>query len=85
MEAEIKRRIHKIYPDATIDIAGEACNFEVFVVSELFKDMKTLQRQKSILALFKNDLESGAMHALTIKAKTPEEQRSAGGLVQINL
>lgn len=78
-------RIHTLYPDAVIDVAGEDCSFEVYVVTEAFAGLGTLQRQKPILALFREEITSGALHALTIKAKTPAEQQGGGGLVQIEL
>ncbi|NEX21123.1 BolA/IbaG family iron-sulfur metabolism protein [Thiorhodococcus mannitoliphagus] len=68
------KRIRAEHPEATIDIAGEDCNFEVHIVSENFAGQSLLQRQKGILALFKDELGSGALHALTIKAKTPQEK-----------
>jgi len=84
-EEDIVERIRTLYPDAVIDVAGEDCNFELYVVSAAFAGQNTLQRQKPILALFKDDITNGAMHALSIKAKTPDEQAGQGGLVQISL
>jgi|GEM_PF-353959 len=84
-EAEIVDRISKLYPDAIVDVAGEDCSFEVYIISEALQGMNTLQRQKSVLALFKNEITSGKLHALSVKAKTPEEQSAASGLVQIQL
>ena len=84
-ENEIIERIAELYPDAVIDIAGADCNFEVFVISERFADMGLLQRQKSILALFRDEITSGKLHALSVRAKTPQEQSAGSGLVQIKL
>lgn len=84
-EEDIVARVRTLYPDAVIDVAGEDCNFELYVVSEAFAGQNTLQRQKPILALFKDDITNGAMHALSIKAKTPDEQAGQGGLVQLSL
>jgi len=84
-EEEIVQRVRALYPDAVIDVAGEDCSFELYVVSEAFAGQDTLQRQKPILALFKDDIRSGALHALSVKAKTPDEQAGQGGLVQIKL
>ena len=84
-EAEIIRRIKELYPDAIIDIAGADCSFEVYVISDSFTSIGTLQRQKSILGLFKDEITSGKLHALSVKAKTHEEQASNAGLVQIQL
>lgn len=84
-EAEIIDRIGETYPGAIIDVAGADCNFEVYVISDSFDGMSTLQRQKSLLALFKDEITSGKLHALSVKAKTPAEQSSNAGLVQIQL
>lgn len=84
-EDQIISRITDLYPGAAIDVAGEDCSFEVFVVSDQFNDMNTLQRQKSILALFKNEITSGKLHALSVKAKTEQELSANAGLVQIKL
>ena len=82
-EEDIIERVRNLYPDAVIDAAGEDCSFELYVVSEAFEGQNTLQRQKPILALFRDDIRSGKLHALSIKAKTPQEQNSTGGLIQI--
>ncbi|MCB1774921.1 MAG: BolA/IbaG family iron-sulfur metabolism protein [Gammaproteobacteria bacterium] len=82
-EQAIIERIRTLHPDAVIDVAGEDCSFEVYVVSESFAGQGTLQRQKPILALFRDEIRSGALHALTVRAKTPAEQQGNSGLVQI--
>lgn len=83
-ESEIINRIQGLYPEAVVDINGQDCNFEVYVVSALLAGKNTLQRQRSILDLFKEELKTGKLHALSIKARTPEEQAGNGGLVQIS-
>jgi acid stress-induced BolA-like protein IbaG/YrbA len=84
-EDEIIKRIQSLYPEATIDVAGEDCSFEVYIISDEFKDMNTLQRQKPILALFKDELATGKLHALGVKAKTQAELASNAGLVNIQM
>ena len=71
---DIVDRVREAHPEAVIGIAGADCNFEIQIVSEDFADQGLLQRQKGILGLFKDELKSGALHALTIKAKTPQEK-----------
>jgi len=53
------------------------------VISDAFEGLNTLKRQQPILALFKDELASGALHALSVKARTPREQSGSAGLVQI--
>ena len=72
-----------LYPEAVIDINGKDYSFEIYVISELFDGKSSLQRQQSLLAVFKDELKSGKLHALSIKARTPAEQVTNTGLVQI--
>lgn len=74
-EQDLIARIKGIYPDAEISVAGENCSFEVHVTSPAFAEMKSLQRQRSIMTLFNDEITSGELHALSVKAKTPEELR----------
>lgn len=84
-EEEIVARVGALYPDAVIDVAGADCNFELYVISDALEGMGLLQRQQSILALFKDELASGKLHALSIKAKTQKEQAGGNGLLQIQI
>ncbi|MCU7890634.1 MAG: BolA/IbaG family iron-sulfur metabolism protein [Candidatus Thiodiazotropha sp. (ex Ustalcina ferruginea)] len=76
-EQDLVNRIKGIYPDAEISVAGESCSFEVNVTTPAFSTMKSLQRQRSILTLFNEEIATGELHALTIRAKTPEESRQS--------
>ena len=84
-EGDLVARIRGILPDAQVEVAGEGCSFEVYVVTPAFEGVKTLERQRRILDLFKDEITSGRLHALGVKAKTPAELRQAPGLVQITL
>ena len=77
-EEELIQRLAGRYPDAEIRVTGADCNFEVQVVSEAFAGLNTLQRQRPILQLFKEELASGALHALTVRARTPQELAGHG-------
>ena len=76
-EQELIKRIQDVYPDAQISVSGESCSFEVNVTTPAFSEMKSLQRQRSILTLFNQEIASGELHALTVRAKTPNESRSS--------
>lgn len=86
-ENELTTRILTKYPDAIIDISGEDCSFELYIISEAFAGKRSLLRQQSILSLFSQELASGKLHALSLIIKTPEEQSQAmgAGLVQLKL
>lgn len=84
-EEEIVSRIKAKYSDAIVDAEGEGCSFEVVIISDGFKELNALKRQQAILGLFEDELKSGKLHALSIRAKTPAEQAGSNGLVQLTL
>ncbi|MCU7966711.1 MAG: BolA/IbaG family iron-sulfur metabolism protein [gamma proteobacterium symbiont of Bathyaustriella thionipta] len=86
MEKEIiSKRIKGLYPDAEVEANGSDCSFEVLIVSAAFESIRPLKRQQSILGLFSEELKSGKLHALGVKAKTPEELKSMpSNLLQIS-
>jgi len=48
-------------------------SFELLVVSEQLAGKSPVARQRLLLHLFAAELSSGALHALSIRAKTPAE------------
>lgn len=84
-EDDIIGRVRSLHPDAVIDVAGEDCSFELYVISDGFTGLGTLERQRPILALFNEELATGRLHALSIRARTPAEQSAQSGLVQLRL
>lgn len=64
-------------------MAGEGCSFAVSVVAADFAAVKTLDRQRRILDLFRAEISGGRLHALGVEAKTREKLRQAPGLVPI--
>ena len=42
LEKEIIARVKGLYPDASVDVAGEDCSFELYVISEAFIGLNTL-------------------------------------------
>jgi BolA protein len=82
-EEEIIDRVKGLYPDALIDVSGADCSFEMYIISDAMQGMGLLQRQQSILGLFKDELATGKLHALSVKAKTQQEQAGGNSLLQI--
>jgi len=70
----VKQKIISDIPDAQVVVEGEDCNFSVTVISDQFKDKLPVARQKMVMAPFKEQLATGELHALSVKAFTPEEQ-----------
>ncbi|MEJ2564346.1 MAG: BolA/IbaG family iron-sulfur metabolism protein [Gammaproteobacteria bacterium] len=72
-KAEMEAKIKRALPDAAIEVEGADCNFSVVVLSERFEKMPPVRRQQQVLACFSDQLSSGALHALSVKAHTPAE------------
>lgn len=70
---EVKSLLLQEVPGAEIYLQGEDCNFSVDIVSALFDGVTTLNRQKKVLGAVKTQIQNGDIHALSVKAYTPEE------------
>lgn len=62
---------------AQAEITGDGSKFEARVVSDEFEGLSTLKRHKMVYAVLDEHIKSGAIHALTIKAFTQSEAKSA--------
>lgn len=76
-QAEIINIIKQALPSAQISAEGADCSFTVQVVSESFSGVGAVKRQQQILGLFSALLTTGTLHALSVKAYTPEEWAAA--------
>lgn len=75
--------VEKAIPDSKADITGDGSKFEARVISSAFDGESKINRHKRVYAVLNEHIQSGAIHALTILAYTPEEwadkeQASAG-------
>ena len=56
-----------------LSVRGEDCSFSIKIVSKDFENLSILDRHKYIMKLFKNLLQSGELHAISLDLKTPSE------------
>lgn len=68
----VEQIIKQALPDAEVKVSGEECNFTVEVTSQAFAGKTPLQRHRMINDLFKPQLTSGELHALSIKTRSPD-------------
>tara|TARA_Y100000768_G_scaffold30094_1_gene19963 strand:+ start:1423 stop:1644 length:222 start_codon:yes stop_codon:yes gene_type:complete len=61
------------FPEADISFDGEDCNSKVLIVSEKFEGLNSLQRHKLVLGALKDHFQSGELHALSLRTKSPSE------------
>lgn len=70
---EIQAKLENAIDDAIVTMEGDGCNCSTTVISPTFEGMSLLARQKMVLAAVRSDIDSGELHALSIKARTPAE------------
>jgi acid stress-induced BolA-like protein IbaG/YrbA len=70
---QIEELIKLGFKDAKVQMEGDGCNGSTTVISEEFEGKSLLERQKMVLATVRAQIDSGELHALSIKAKTPTE------------
>lgn len=74
---QLCERIRGTLPDAHFELSGSDCSFEILVVSERLSGLGTLARQRLVLGLFRAEFASGELHALSVRAHTPNEVAEA--------
>jgi acid stress-induced BolA-like protein IbaG/YrbA len=74
MEAsEVKKCIEQGIPGAEATVTEDGGKYTAIVVSPEFDGKTMIAEQKMVYATVNEYIHSGAIHALTIKAYTPEE------------
>lgn len=73
---ELKRKIETLSPgtDAQVmDLTGTEDHYQAVVVSPLFQGKLSIERHRIVMDLLKEEIDSGEVHALTLKTYTPEQ------------
>ena len=78
--SEVTKFVQQGIVDAEVMVEGEGCDLLITVVSLQFADLSLVKKQQLVLASLKEPLASGKLHAVSVKAYTPEEWQ----LLQIN-
>jgi monothiol glutaredoxin len=71
--AEVEALVRQGIPDAQVFIEGAGCDLSLVVVSEQFLGLPPVKEQQLVLATLKEPLASGKLHAVSVKAYTPDE------------
>ncbi|ADM96534.1 Acid stress protein IbaG [Dickeya dianthicola] len=56
-----------------VHVSGDGSHFQVIVIGELFKGMSRVKQQQTVYAPLMEYIADNRIHALSIKAYTPEE------------
>ena len=70
---QIQQLIATQLPDAEVEVSGGEGKFVANVTSLAFDGLTPIKRHKLVYACVNDEIASGALHALTIVARTPAE------------
>ncbi|MHA1567911.1 MAG: BolA family protein [Alphaproteobacteria bacterium] len=74
---DIKQRILAALPECEVEVSGDGSHFEARVVGEVFAGLSPVKKQQLVYKSVNDLITGGALHALTIKAFTPDEWEKA--------
>jgi len=72
-ERQMENRLKEKFPQcqvAVLDLNGASNHFEVRIKAPELDELSRIQKHQSIMAVFKEELASGEVHALAIKPIT---------------
>ncbi|NTS75902.1 BolA family transcriptional regulator [Catenovulum sp. SM1970] len=72
---QIKALIAEKVELTDLELKADGSHYEVIAVGEIFEGMRSVKRQQTIYAPLMEIIADGSMHAVSIKAFTPEEYR----------
>jgi len=70
---DVEQLVQQGIPDARVLVEGGGCDLLIVVVSEQFTDLTLVKKQQLVMATLKGPLASGRLHAVSVKAYTPDE------------
>jgi acid stress-induced BolA-like protein IbaG/YrbA len=66
-------------PEAQVQVTGDGRHFEATVISPVFAGKSLIQKHRMVMETVKQQIASDELHALSIKAYTPEEMAPSQG------
>ena len=71
----LKQRLETLAPGTfaeVVDLTGTQDHYQAVVVSPLFEGKMTIDRHRMVFELIQAEVDSGEVHALTLKTHTPQ-------------
>ena len=75
----IEQLIRSGMPGSQVQVTGDGSHFEAIVISQDFAGKSPIQKQRLVMAAVRAQLDSGELHALSIKTYTPQEWAAQDG------
>lgn len=73
----VKALVEKGLPGCQVVVSGDGSHFDVTVIGDMFAGQSLLNKQRMVMATVTHEITSGALHAINIKAYTPDEWEKA--------
>lgn len=77
--ADIKGYIEQGLTCEHLAVDGDGAHFEAVIVSRAFEGKSRIQRQQMVYKALGGRMESGEIHALSMRTLTPEEWKQQNG------
>ncbi|CAG0931435.1 MAG: Acid stress protein IbaG [Rhodocyclaceae bacterium] len=77
--ADIQDYIAQGLPCAHLAVDGDGAHFEALIVSSAFEGLSRIQRQQAVYKALGGRMESGEIHALSMRTLTPTEWEAQRG------
>jgi acid stress-induced BolA-like protein IbaG/YrbA len=78
VKALIETSLRESDGDVSVSVEGAGSHYDVTVVSTLFADQRAVKRQQTVYAALREVIADGSVHAVNIRAMTPDEWDSRG-------
>lgn len=80
-QEQLKSRIETLAPGTqamVLDVTGTQDHYQAVVISSVFSGKMTIEQHRMVFKLVQAELDSGEVHALTLKTFTPEQYENFG-------
>ena len=71
--AQVKQIIEQQLTGTQVIPSGEGCRFQVTVIGDLFVGLSPVKKQQLVYGCLTDQIADGSIHALGIKAYTPDQ------------
>ncbi len=72
---KIEALVKEAFEPDHIQVSGDGYHHEISLVSDKFEGKSQVQRQQMVYSVLMEHIQSGELHALSIKAATPQEHQ----------
>ena len=76
--AQLKERLETLAPETqadVVDMTGTQDHYQAVVISSAFEGKMMIEQHRMVFRLLQAEVDSGEVHALTLKTYTPEQFR----------